>query len=85
MSQKLYYERVKPSRAKSLGCGLKWAIQRQYFSGMGTDVTFGSSDIPFLRGVQAASQEKSEQWRDCEILIEEIKQSPDGVRVWVAE
>ena len=78
MSQNLYYEVVRPSNPSNLGDGLKWAIRKTY----GHEHVFTSNEIPWLQGVWAASQEKSETAKDCETLIQLIQESHE-VRVWM--
>lgn len=81
MSTNLYYEPVKPSKAKTLGDGLKWAIQKYY----GSDHVFTRSDIGFLKGVKAAQfKSGSDVDDDCDKLIEVIEQYGE-VRVWIEE
>lgn len=83
MSTNLYWKKVVPARHKTLGDGLKWAIQRKYGHG---PVVLTEADIPFLEGVQAAQfKEDNETARDAQTLIEAIHDNEPGIEVWVAE
>lgn len=83
MSTNLYYRRVEPKKARILGTGLKWAIEKRYGYG---PVTFTTADVLFLEGVRAACpQSDCEMAKDATTLIAAIEDSPSGVEVWVAE
>lgn len=81
MSQKLYWEIQRPTKANSLGLGIKWAIQTEYG---GESSTLTEADIPFLKGVRAASRQDDEMKRDCQTLIEAIE-THGSVNVWIGE
>jgi hypothetical protein len=83
MSTNLYWKKVAPTRDKSLGDGLKWAIEKKYGRG---PTTLTETDIPFLEGVQAAQfRANDETANDCQTLIDAIHDSECGVEVWIAE
>lgn len=80
MSTNLFWEAVKPTRAKSLSTGLKWVIEKEY----GPEAILTEMDILFLKGVRAALSEENEVARDCELLISAIEQY-GTIRVWISE
>ena len=81
MSTNLFWEPVRPRTAKSLGKGIKWAIQKEY----GSEATLTADDIPFLKGVRAGQfKEDDETAKDCDTLIEAIEKH-GTIRVWIAE
>lgn len=83
MSTNLYWKKVNPTRDKTLGDGLKWAIQKRYDRG---PVVLTERDIAFLEGVQAAQfTDKEETANDCQTLIDAIHENEAGVEVWIAE
>lgn len=83
MSTNLYWKKVTPTRHKTLGDGLKWAIEKRYGRG---PVVLMQTDIPFLEGVQAAQRSGTEETAtDCQTLIDAIYDNEAGVEVWIAE
>lgn len=79
MSTNLYWEVLQPKTGKSLGDGIKWALQKEYDS----EAVLTEKDICFLKGVLAAQFKPSDQTaRDCKTLIDAIA-AHGAVRVWI--
>lgn len=80
MSTNLFWEPVKPPRGKSLGKGIKWALEREY----GVEATLTDADIPFLKGVRASQfKPDDETAQDADTLIEAIEKH-GTIRIWIS-
>ena len=80
MSQNLHWRRADPKRAKTLGCGLKWAIEKKF--GHGPHL-FTSANLDYLEGIRDGHHQDDETAKDAQTLIDAIETSEAGVEVWI--
>ena len=80
MSQSLYWLPKQPDRGKALGCGLKFALQSEYFDGASL-ATMTVLDIKFLRGIIAGASDAQVK-KDAQHLIDAIDKH-DTIEVWI--
>ena len=82
ISTKLYWQPVRRVKKRTVGIGLRWALQSRYGQHFAA-ATMGSESVQFLEGLRASASSKDVK-NDCKVLLEAIEKF-GSVDVWVDE
>jgi hypothetical protein len=82
ISTKLYWQPVRRVKQRTVGIGLRWALQSRYGQHFAA-ATMGSESVQFLEGLRASASSEDVR-RDCKVLLEAIKEF-GSVEVWIDE
>lgn len=82
ISTRLYWQPVRRVKERTVGTGLKWALQSRYGQHFAA-ATMGSESVQFLENLRASASSEDVK-KDCRMLLEAIKKF-GSIEVWVDE